>query len=56
MAPILFTLRTTKARNPVALPARMRKAGSHRKSASAVRQAAQRELRRSVSEAPPDWR
>jgi hypothetical protein len=51
-----LSLDKPKPRNPVALPASQRKAGAHRRSASALRQQAQRALKREVTESPPHWR
>lgn len=43
-----LTLPPTRPRNPVALRACQRRAGAHRKSASALRQKADRELSREL--------
>lgn len=40
-----LTLKTAKPRNPVAMPALQRRAGAHRPSGGALRQAARRALR-----------
>lgn len=42
-----------KPRNPVAVKARLRRAGAHRCSASTDRQKAQRDLRREFAESNP---
>jgi hypothetical protein len=45
---LTFRIETRKPRNPLALRARQRSAGPHRKSASALRGAAKRELKKIV--------
>jgi hypothetical protein len=45
---LTFRIATRKPRNPLALRARQRSAGPHRKSASALRGAAKRELKKIV--------
>ncbi len=49
-----FKLAPSRPRNPVALPARMRAAGAHRKSASALRAEAARKLERALDEDKED--
>lgn len=48
-----LTLKTRKPRNPFAAAARSRMAGAHRRSASAIRQRAQRELRAELTRPSP---
>ena len=47
-------LAASKPRNPLVAPAAQRKAGSHRKSASAVRQAEKAALRNTLKTPLPD--
>lgn len=46
-------LKTARPRNPFATAGRMRRAGAHRRSASACRQRAQRELRAELARSCP---
>ena len=48
---IKLKLTAPKPRNPLVVPALQRKAGAHRRSTSAERQAAKRELARSLRDA-----
>ncbi|WP_022978789.1 hypothetical protein [Ideonella sp. B508-1] len=47
-------LTLSSPRNPVAVPARMRQAGPHRRSGKALRQQQQQALRRELAHARPD--
>jgi len=47
---IKLKLAQSKPRNPLVVPAAQRKAGAHRKSASAQRQAERRELKRQLKD------
>jgi len=47
---LTFTVATTKTRNPIAVAARFRQAGSHRRSESGMRQMAHRNLRRELAD------
>ncbi|MEI8326709.1 MAG: hypothetical protein WCH44_15360 [Betaproteobacteria bacterium] len=46
---IKLRLKARKPRNPLVVPALQRKAGAHRKSASALRQAQKKALRKEVA-------
>lgn len=48
-----LTLPALKPRNPIAMAGRLRPAGAHRRSASARRQRAQRELRAELARPSP---
>ena len=49
-----IVIKTLKPRNPVAMPARSRKAGAHGPNGSAQRHAAKRALQRSLGELAPE--
>ncbi|WP_374588507.1 hypothetical protein [Ideonella dechloratans] len=49
-----FQLTLSTPRNPVAIPARLRQAGPHRRSGKALRQQQRQTLRRELAHARPD--